>query len=353
MGHPIAIASFYGGGGLELELRGEGVPVFVLGKRGRWDLFRFSARILDLVKRLRPDLVHGYLGAGNIVCVFLRACFPALAVVWGIRASNMDLTLYDWIWRVEDLLLRILSPWTNRIVVNSQAGHRHLVSKGYPSDKIAVIPNGVDLARFCPDAELGAHTRGAWGINPDEKAIGLVARLDPMKDHETFVRAAALLACRRKDVKFVCVGADRRGRLRALKDLAEALGVSPNLIWLGERSDMPAVYNAFDVTTLSSAFGEGFPNAVGESMACGVPCVVTDVGDCAYLVGDTGLVVPPRDPDALARAWSECLELDLATLGTRARERIVENFGAERMVEETIRVLNSAVERRRRMVGIR
>ena len=130
-----------------------------------------------------------------------------------------------------------------------------------------------------------------WGIAECEKLIGQVGRLDPMKDHSTFLKAAALLAHERKDVRFVCVGEGPTGYRDELYSLAKTLGLASRLIWAGSRRDMPAVYNAFDVAVSSSRWGEGLPNVIAEAMACGVPCVVTDVGDSAFVVDKLGVVV--------------------------------------------------------------
>jgi glycosyltransferase involved in cell wall biosynthesis len=164
----------------------------------------------------------------------------------------------------------------------------------------------------------------------------MVARVDPQKDHPNFVRAAALLAARRPDVRFVLCGqgADREN-VALVRDLAER-GLEDRFLLLGRRGDVDRVMAALDVCTLSSAYGEAFPLAIGEAMACGVPCVVTDLGDCAHLVGDTGGVVPPRDPAALAAAWEAMARLGpdgRGRLGLAARERIARNFALADVVE--------------------
>jgi glycosyltransferase involved in cell wall biosynthesis len=199
---------------------------------------------------------------------------------------------------------------------------------------MVVIPNGIDTKRFCPDPEARQRIRAEWGVTESEKLIGLVGRLDPMKDHPTFLRAAALLMQEREDVHFVCVGDGPADYRRELHALGEELGLGQRLIWASARGDMPAVYNALDIAT-SSSYGEGFPNVVGEAMACGVPCVVTHVGDSARIVGETGVVVPPKDPEALAVGWKSSLARDGSEVALKARLRVEENFSVGRMVERT------------------
>ena len=166
-----------------------------------------------------------------------------------------------------------------------------------------------------------------------------------MKDHPTFLRAAALLAAEHADVRFVCVGggtAELSDRYRAL---ASELGLDEKLVWTGARDDVAATYNALDVATLSSAFGEGFPNVVAEAMATGKRCAVTQVGDAALIVGDLGIAVPPRDPRALADAIGQLLRLDdeqVQSLQRRARERIIEKFSKRQLGIDTLKILLDA-----------
>lgn len=203
---------------------------------------------------------------------------------------------------------------------------------------MAVIPNGIDAERFHPDRKAGRRVRAEWGVGDDEFLIGIVGRFHPMKDHPNFLKAAALLARKRDDVRFVCVGDGPESYKSQLDKLVERLGLAQKLIWAGARSDMLAVYNALDIATSSSAYGEGFSNVVGEAMACGVPCVVTDVGDSAWIVGEAGRVVPPGDPEALASAWAEILALpkpEIEALSQMARHSIVTEFTCERLIERT------------------
>jgi glycosyltransferase involved in cell wall biosynthesis len=329
---------FYGGYGLEQELRESGIAVEPLGKSGRWDVAGFVCRLYRALRRERPDVVHGYLGTPNKLIGVLKPFLRGARVVWGVRAANMDLTRYDrvarWSYRAEARL----SPLADLIICNSRAGFEHAVSKGFPAEKMIVIPNGIDTLRFRPDAEARARVRGEWRVGEGEKLIGLVARLDPMKDHPTFLRAAAEYSRERPDVRFVCVGDGPPDYSHELRELAASSGLDGRLIWAGKRADTPAVYNALDVA-VSSSYGEGFSNVIGEAMACGTPCVVTDVGDSAWIVGEAGVVVAPQNPRALAQAWRALPWGDLAQLGGRARRRVEENFSHALLVERTEAVL--------------
>ncbi|HJP13149.1 MAG TPA: glycosyltransferase, partial [Nitrospinota bacterium] len=206
------------------------------------------------------------------------------------------------------------------------------------------IPNGIDTERFQPDRARGRAARAAWGIDPGARVVGLVGRLDPMKGHELFLRAAAQAAQKKSDLVFVCVGEGSGVFRESLLKLSRELALDGRVVWSSSRNDMNDVYNAFDVVCSASVFGEGFSNAVGEAMACGVPCVVTDVGDSALIVGDTGLVVPPGDPEALVEGLCTLIgviEEKGQELSTKARERIVGRFSRHRLVGTTYRVLSA------------
>jgi glycosyltransferase involved in cell wall biosynthesis len=334
----VTVATFYDGGSLRPELeRVEGVRLLSLHKGGRWDVLPFVYRLWRVVRQVRPRVIHGYMGTANELSSVMARLGGAKAV-WGLRASDMDRSLYG---RVAACAFRVgawLSPSADLIVVNSHSGMRHHLAEGYAGRRMVVVPNGIDTGRFRPDRAAGRGPRAAWGVGEDERLIGLVARLDPMKDHPTFLRAAALLAGERRDVRFVCVGDGPAAYRSALEVQSRELGLGERVIWAGPCADMAAAYNALELATSSSAFGEGFSNAVGEAMACGVPCVATDVGDSAAIVGDCGRAVPAKNAEALRRAWADLLSLpgeEYAALGRRARERVVTEYSVRRLARTT------------------
>ena len=223
-------------------------------------------------------------------------------------------------------------------MANPETGRDYHVAHGFPERKRLVVPNGIDTARFRPIPQARARLYSEWGLPEDAVLIGLVARLDPQKDHATFLRAAAALSRDHPGARFVCVGTGPKQRVADLRRLAQELGVAEKVIWAGLRKDMPEVLSSLDIATSSSAFGEGFSNAIGEAMAAGVPCVVTGVGDSAAIVGDTGVVVGPRDAEALAQGWRRLLSLsedERRALGCRSRERVLQKFSTRAMVDQT------------------
>jgi glycosyltransferase involved in cell wall biosynthesis len=192
-----------------------------------------------------------------------------------------------------------------------------------------VISNGFDCDIFRPDEHTRCGIREQLGLESTSILVGMVSRLHPMKDHSGFLQAASLVFRLHPESRFLLVGKGLADGEPALTKLIKQLNLTGRVLLLGERTDTPRFTAALDIACSSSAWGEGFSNAIGEAMACGVPCVVTDVGDSAYLVRDTGVTVPPRNPDALAHAIGKLIDAGPAKrkeLGMAARRRIESEF---------------------------
>lgn len=337
-GHQVDVACFYAQGPLLAELAAAGVAVHPLGKSGRWDLLGALLALKRLIARLRPQALYSFLDTPNLLAALARPLCPGLKVAWGVRASDMDLTRYSRFAALMARLPRFLAWGANVIIVNSRAGAAVAASRGLPGAKLVVIPNGIDTARFAPDPAAGQALRAAWGAGTGDPLVGLVGRIDPMKDHANFLRAMARVRASLPDLRLVCVGGGDEGLAAGLRDLAASLGLADCLTWAGPRADMPAVMNALDLCVLASAFGEGFPNVLGEAMACAVPVVTTDVGDAAWVAGWPELTAPPRDPEALAAAALAVLGMPAAArreLGRALRQRAVTEFSLASMVQKT------------------
>ncbi len=341
-GHDVTVALFTAGWPLEQVLRDAGVKVRSLNKHGRSDVLGFMSRLIRMVWEEAPDIVHSYLLHTNVLAAFVRPFSQSTRIVWGVRCSSMDLGESDW---VDTLCLKVsrwLAGWTDAIIANSHAGREYHLACGYPFDKLVTISNGVDTERYRSDPDARHRLRGEWAVKDHEKLVGIVARLDPIKDHYNFLKAASLLAKKRNDIRFVCVGGGPEEYQVQLQSYAKTLELEKVLLWAGHCEDMPSVYNALDVV-VSCSHDEGMSNAVCEAMACGVPCVVTNVGDSAWLVGDGGEVVPPRNPSALMSAIERLLDqgtYDPAMI----RQRIVEQFSVGSLVTNTERVLNNLLQ---------
>lgn len=340
------VATFYPGGALRPALEDvAGVRVLSLEKRGRWDIAGFCARLARAVRESNPDILHGYMGIANELCLAMGARHRR-RVVYGLRAADVDYFRYGWLQGWGFRAGAVLSRYPDCIIVNSRAGQQHCVRNGYDGSRMVVIPNGIDTELFRPDAAARGRVRAEWRIREEEPIVGLVARLDPIKDHSTFLRAAVRVLSSMPRARFVCVGDGPAAYHEQLRSLESSLGLEGRVLWAGARSDMPAVFNAFDVACCCS-LSEGHPNVVGEAMACAVPCVVTDVGDAAWIVGDTGVVVPAADPEALGRELSRLLrDPNRRDAGTAARSRIEREFSMDVLIRTTERVLSAVGEGR-------
>jgi glycosyltransferase involved in cell wall biosynthesis len=334
-GHRVTVAAFYKRGPLLAELEEARVTVVDLDKHGRWDVAGFLLRTRKAIAAARPDLVYSVLGGANIVAAAATRGMRSTELVWSIRASRVDLSKYDWLHKASYRIERLLSNAPDLIIANSAAGRDFAARQGFPRSKIQVVHNGIDVGRFRPDFRLRKAQRSKWRLATSQTAVGVLGRLDPMKDQANFLRAAAIALQEVPNLHFLCVGdGPDRGTLEAL---AASLGIAKQVTFTGI-ADSAVALNALDIACSSSST-EGFPNAIAEAMACGLPCIVTDVGDSAMIAGDFGTVVPPRDPAALGAAIIACAAELHAHSAAEPRRRIVDNFGVDSMVDRTIALL--------------
>ena len=340
----ITVGLFYNEGALIEEIKSmPWIHVISLNKTGRWDIIEFGFRFIKLLKALQPDIIYSFLPDANIAGLIAGRLSGVKRVVWGVRASNMDVSRYDWLARMSLRLSAFLSKFPDAIIANSHAGKEFHRDIGYSTNRMMVIPNGICTDRFKPDYSAGLKVRDEWGIDEETITIGLIGRFDPMKDHATFLRAVKIFNQEGCSVRFVCIGDGKEPYKSEIHSLCRTLGLSGSLIWAGEMEDMPSVYNAIDIVT-SSSISEGFPNVIGEAMACGVHCVVTDVGDSAIIVGETGVIVKPEDPQALADGWRSMLKRmndKSYSIIKMARMRIVSRYSNEMFIQKTSKMFLS------------
>lgn len=316
------------------KLAAAGFSVRALGMReGPSDLLAL-ARLARWLRELRPAIVQTWLYHADLFGGLAARWAGGFPVIWNIRQTNPQAEgnrrSTRWIVRLCARLSRHLPV---RIVCCSEASRRAHAGLGYDAERMVVIPNGFDLADFRPDPTARESVRRELRIAADTPLVGQVARFDPQKDHENFVEAARLLEESRPDVHFLLCGEGIDERNVELRRWVERAGIADRCHLLGPRTDVSRLLAALDVASLSSA-GEGFPNVLGEAMACAVPCVATDVGECAAIIGETGRIVPSRDPAALAAGWRELIDAGLDArhrLGEKARRRIETEFDLPRI----------------------
>jgi glycosyltransferase involved in cell wall biosynthesis len=313
------VVSLSGGGPFAEALREQNIQVTVLGMTSFVHAPTGLLKLIGIVHRLSPGVLHGWMYHGNLFAALAHRMAPgsgSRALFWNLRASNMDAKRYQWIVR----LSAYLSGWPNVVIANSESGAAFHKAQGYKPRRMVVIDNGIDTERFRPDQAERTATRQELGISPNELVVIHIARVDPMKDHQTFLKAMAKVP----SVKALMVG---RG--------TDRLETPPNVKALGLRQDVTRLYAAADIVVSTSAFGEGFSNAIAEGMSAGLVPIATDVGDARRIIGDTGHIVHAADVNAIAEAIKqECKSRpERKAKGLRARSRIVQNFAIARSVE--------------------
>jgi glycosyltransferase involved in cell wall biosynthesis len=323
-------------GTLTGKIRIAGVPVRALGmKRGVPNPFPV-VRLLQWIRTSKPQIVQTWMYHANLVGGLAACLAGEIPVVWGIHQANLDPQLNKLltIWTAKGCAR--MSRWLpSCILFVSQSALLLHTRLGYAARRMEVIPNGFDLHEFSPDSAARLSFRRELEIAEDALVIGMAAHFRPEKDHRNFIQAAARVHSMMPEVHFALCGVGvTHNNQQLVKWIAEA-GIQSCCHLLGERNDIPRLFSAIDIAT-SSSLSEAFPLSVGEAMACGAPCVVTNVGDSALIVGPTGKVVAPGNPDALAEAWRELIESGPEMrryLGMTARYRVQQHFAMSATVE--------------------
>lgn len=325
----IAVISLTDRGVMADRIEALGIPVLTCNMPSGYFTLSGFMRLLDHIRRPMPHLVQTWLYHSDLVGGVAAKMTGVRHILWNIRHSNLD---RDKNKRHTLLAVRLnvwLSRWLpDRIICNSTNSAAIHQSIGFDSNRFIIIPNGFDTESFHPDSESRISVRKELGVSLDAPLVGLVARFDSQKNHQGFVNAAAWVHEQNPSAYFVLVGSGADWANEALINWITDKSLQGHFRLLGRRDDIPRLTAALDVAVCAS-WGEGFPNVVGEAMACGVPCVVTNVGDCAEIVGDTGWAVPPGDMIALADRISTALTMSAEARqaqGLAARARIVERY---------------------------
>jgi glycosyltransferase involved in cell wall biosynthesis len=328
-----------------------GIPVYTLGmKTAGVPTPNVIWKLVNIIREIKPDLIQGWMYHGNLAAQFASLFVgQQIPVFWTIQGTVYSLKLEKPMTAAIIKLSAYLSRFTSKVIHVSQVGKIQHEALGYDKKNGWVIFNTVDTSLFVPSEAARADIRAELGLAENAFMIGLVCRYHPMKDHANFLQAAAHLLQEYPNIHFALVGTGVVKENESLYQTIEQLGISHRTHLLGERSDMPRITAALDIASSASAYGEGCPLIVGEAMSCGVPCTVTDVGDSGLIVGNTGWVVPPKNPKALAKAWQESIELGAEgreALGKAARTRVIECFSLDSVVASYERLYESAMTQR-------
>ncbi|MCB1227057.1 MAG: glycosyltransferase [Verrucomicrobiales bacterium] len=334
--HPEAVATLRQAADAFYDLEAEGFL--------RWPALRGLFRVL---RRERPDVVQTWMHHADLIGGAVARLAGVRRVLWSIHCREIHRHPGEAAWRVRALewaLARMASWLPTRIVSCSRAAVEDHAGRGYPREKMRWLPNGIDVQRFRPDADARASGRRELGLEAETEVVGFAGRLHEMKNLPLLLRAFAQLRRLRPGVQLLLAGVEQAELEAAHGDLVAALeGAVQVLAFLPK---MEQFYPMLDVFCLSSRT-EACPLTLLEAMACGVPCVATDVGDCGALIGESGVVVPPEDEAALTAALGAMLERvrrDREAMATAARRRVEEAFTLERAVADYAALYDSLLE---------
>ena len=323
-----------------------GIRTETLDIRGGASAILSVPRLVRLIKAARPDLVQTWMYHSNLLGLLAMRLAGDAPLSWSVHSSELDFSTYSIGLRLLFKLSVRTASMPKATVFTSHVARQWHDSLGFKPQRWQYVPAGVDISIFRPNSPSRASLRSELRLPPDALIVGAVGRFHAQKDYPTFLRAFAML---RRDVPgahAVMVGINVTPDNRVLAQLVHSLGLGDKVHMLGLRSDIRSILAGLDLFVLASAFGESCPTVLIEAMACGVPCVATDVGDAPRIVGDTGKIVPPSNSSALAAACAEVLGNRCANSSAAARRRIEERYSLEIMTKGFADLFEDLVSRR-------
>lgn len=317
-------------------LRELGIEVHTIEMSGSAMSLKKAGTVIRIIKNAKPRAVITWMYHANLFGGRLARMAGVKKIIWGIHNTNLDRKSISLRTRIIAKLGAFASHWLPDVIVAcSKVSSEAHIRFGYAEKKFIIIPNGCDIEEFSPDAGSRIRMREKLGFQNDEIVIGMIARWDPQKDHANLVEALKILKQKNVNYRTLLVGANIDRNNQELIGILQRTGTMDKVVLYGPVTNVNEIISSMDIHVLSSK-GEAFPNVILESMSCGVPCVVTNVGDTSLIVGDTGITVPPSDSTALANGMLEMIS-QLNTNGRtwiaeKCRTRIRDNFSIEKMV---------------------
>jgi len=347
--YPSRVISLTDTGVIGSQIESLGIPVAAMGmKPGRFSNFDIK-KLSREIKEQNPAVIQTWMYHADFIGGWAAKSAGVKGIAWNIRNSTLDVRKSKASTLAIVGVCALLSQFIpRRIVVCSHSASKVHQKIGYSAKKMVVIPNGFDLDTFKPDPAAGFAFRSKLNLTADTPVVGLAARFDEQKDHQTFIRSAVIVLKTLPQTHFLLCGDGITEDNEKLLQWVKETGFPANFHLLDRQSDMPTFHAACDVSVSSSAYGESFSNVLGEAMACGIPCVATNVGGAEEVLGDTGIIVPPRDPEALANGIVEILALpndQRQLMGQHSRERILENFDINLITQTYMKFWKELVEK--------
>lgn len=337
---------------LEADFEAADVPVFSLGILPKLvDFPRAVSGLRRLIREVEPDVIQGWMYHANVMALIAAIAGRKRApLAWNVRRGMEDYRERSRSTRAVMRVSSALSSYPDSIIYCSEVCRSQHETFGYARDRGRVLYNGFDTEKFAPSDRAREEARALFGAQGDEVVIGNVGRFDVAKGHRFLLEAFALVAARVRKVRLVCVGRGMDATNHEIVDMITRAGITGRVSLLGEHNQVERVFPGFDIYC-SSSINEGFPNVVAEAMSCALPCVVTDVGGSSEVVGDRGLVVPPRDSHVIAEALGGYVRLSTTerrVVGERARGRVRESFSLDSVVSryaQMYRAMNGESDR--------
>ena len=322
------------------------IPVYQLHLNRRLPSPFALLKIKQIIREEKPDLLHTWLYAG-ILAGSLAAWKSGIPIVWGLHHADLDpqhqKKMTAWTMKA---CARLSHSIPTTIIACGESVRQNHIAFRFDAKKIVVIPNGIDTKLFKPDPSAPAELKKELGLDNEVKLVGIASRFHPIKDHANFLQAAAIVAEQRADIHFVLCGNEITSENAALVQIIRQSGLENKCHLLGRRKDMPKILAAWDVA-VSSSRSEALSNALIEAMACGTPCVATDVGDTAFIIGDFGVTVPAQNAEKLAGGILKLMTLEpeaLHAVKQGTRKRIISNFDMRIISAETGKLYKKILE---------
>jgi len=318
-----------------LLLRKLGVKVYSL-KMNFFSIYKFFF-LIKMIRSLKPDIVQTWLVHSDFLGGIAARLAGIRNIIWNVRYSDIEIGKSK---LTTVIIIRILSKLSyiipQFIIIVSKKAKKIYEKIGYDKKKLKFIPNGYDLSILKVNKIQKKYFRKKFNIKKQIPIIGSVARYDPQKDHLNLLNALSLIQSKNIDFFCILVGSNINQNNIDLVSQIKKLRLFDRVKLLDKNNNISEVMNGLDIHVLSSSYGEGFPNVIAESMACGTPCIATDVGDSAVIVGKTGWVVPPKNPNKLSKAIKNAFD----EIGTskwnkkciKARLTIKEKFSINKML---------------------
>lgn len=317
-----------------LKIKELGISIYTLGMRRGRVSYSGVSYLSEILKRNSPAIIQTWMYHADLIGGLVGKRSIKAPIVWNLRADIVPFVNDKKTYLLTRGCALFSSFLPTRIISCSEVTRQSHISFGYNAARMVTIPNGFDLEVYRTDSATALSVRQELGIQPNVPLIGLMTRFNQRKDLPNFVEAAGHFIKAIPQARFLICGHEMNQENEKLMNMLDQAKIKGSCFILGRREDIPRLTTALDVATSSSA-SEGFPNVLGEAMACGVPCVATDVGDSALIIGNTGIIVPPKNPQALADGWKKILMMDVEerrNLGRAARQRIEENFSLDSVV---------------------